>query len=256
MAAAVAAVVQTSRRRIRLDVTGWPTDGPVTVTGATASGLSWTVRSITHVSAGAMSGGDYEMPSGVPVTYTATDGTTTVTSAAVSITLPAEMLRAPTTPALDVVLQVISKPGVDYARDEVVLRPLGRRTAVVLSGALSAGAFTLRVRTRTDADLTALDALAAGSARCLLILGDSQMAWTYVAVGSIRRSPFVHYFAQPSDPDGVGRWQEWDLSCTVISQPAGDLTDPYVSLGAIKAGYATLGAVAAAFPTLLDVLKA
>lgn len=256
MAAAVAAVVQASRRRIRLDLTGWPTDGPVTVTGATSSGLSWTVRSITHVSAGAMSGGDYEMPSGVAVTYTATDGTTTATSSSVTVMLPTSMLRSPTSPALDVVLEVVSKPGVEHARHEVVLRPLGRRTAVVLSGALSAGAFTVRARTRTDADLAALDALAAGSARCLLILGDSQMARTYVAIGSIRRAPVVGYFARASDPTGVGRWQEWDLSCTVIAQPAGDLTDPYTSLGAVKAGYTTLGAVQAAFSSLLDMLKA
>lgn len=254
----VATVLDATLARIRVDLSGWSPDGPVTVTGSDGVS-SWRVRSITAISGGVSTGWDYEAALGVPVTYTATSGATSVSSAPVTLPVSAQMcawLRAPGLPALDMQIEPVGKPSIKRERASAVLRPMGRRTAVTLSGALSVGSFDLVVRTYTDAQAQALDQLVALSPVALLLMPGTRTARQYVSIAGLDEDPDVHYRAQSAAADDVGRWATWVLPCTVTTQPAGGVFgDPSVSWQAVKSTYATWTATKAAKASWLDVLK-
>lgn len=262
MAATITATVDTAYVRVRVDLSGWSADGPITVMGRSGQ-MSWQVRSITTVSGGVISGYDYEMPLSIasdmqPITYSAYDGSALVTSSSVTVVVPdcASMLRAPGLPALDVDIEVIHKPEVEYPADMVVLTPLGRETGIPLSGALSAGRFDLAVRTRTELQAVALMSLLRVSRPTVLaIIPGTRLRRQYVATGTVQEAPFMPFRSQ--SPEDGGDWSEWTIPCTVVDRPAGRVFgDPTASYQAGLDQYPTYQASLDAQPDYLDRLKA
>lgn len=253
MVAVITPTVDATLRRVQVSLTGWSSDGPVSVSGTDGS-VSWLVRSITATSGGATAGYDYEAPLGRAVTYSAMDGSTPVTSGSVTVPGGVAMLRAPGLPSLDATVEVVRVPAVSYERDQTVLRPLGRRTAIVQSGTLAAGSWELEVRTYTKAASQALGEMLATAPVLLLVAPGWEHDREYVAVASVAATPAVHYYS--TDGTGAGAWRTWTIPCTVVRQPVGGMYgDPTSSWQAIKDAYPTWAAVKAAKATWLDVLK-
>lgn len=253
MAAVITATVDQTYRRVQVQLTGWTVDGTIVVTG-TSGDDSWPVRGLTDVLGGATLGYDYEAPLDSPVTYTASSGATLVTSNTVTVGVTTARLVAPSLPGLNVDVEIISTAAVTRQRPRAVLHPIGRRTAIAITGDLSAGSFMLGIRTRTDDDAAALESLLAASSTVLVQWPGTRRDHTYVDTGDVEESPVVGF--RHTVPGDVGDWAEWSVECDIVDRPEGGLYgDPTASWGAIVAAYATWGALMADKASWLRVLE-
>lgn len=231
--------------RVGLQIDGFTDGVPVTITrdGDAVRGAVSIVPS-----SGSYFVWDYEAPFSVSVHYEATDGTLTAT-ADVTLPITAAFLRAPGLPSLDREILPADVPTVSRPRPTTVLRPIGRRTPVVLSGTRSAGEFTLLVWARSYTEADELLALVDNAAVALLLMpGTRGLDRVYVSVGDIEEQPITGY----RDDD----WTLWALSCVVVNSPVGDTTgDPTASYQAILDTHTSYAALWAANDTYLDVLR-
>lgn len=243
-------------RRIGVTLSGWvsPANGAITVKRVHPDTTEWTVRGFGATSGGAAFVWDYEAPFGVAVTYYAMDGTTKISSAAVTLASSQPMIRVPGLPSLDIAVAPVAKPTVKYPRRVVDLEPLGRDTFVALGGPRMAGRFALTLQTVTDGDSAALRAALRSALTVLLVWPSSNVPYRYVRVADLDEDPQVDWMLS-SDGAG-GQWTYFTLDCAVTDQPAGGIFgDPTASYAAIASTYATYTALKAAKATYLDVLK-
>lgn len=231
--------------RIGLQIDGFTDGVPVTITRDGDA-----VRGGVNVvpSSGSYFLWDYEAAFSTNVHYEATDGTLTAVDD-VTAPITAAFLRAPGLPSLDREILPANVPTVSRPRPTTVLRPIGRRTPVVLSGTRSAGEFTLLVWARDFTEADELLALVDSAAVALLLLpGTRGLDRVYVSVGDVEEQPITGY----RDDE----WTLWALACVVVDSPVGETTgDPTASYQAIVDTHASYLALDTANGTYLDVLR-
>lgn len=247
--ATLTATFDASIARVGLQIDGFVDGTPVTIT---RDGVP--VRGGVEVvpSSGSYFLWDYEAPFSVNVHYEATDGTLTATD---DVTLPVTeaWLRAPGLPALDMPVLPREVPTLTRPRPTTVLRPIGRRRPVVLSGTRSAGEFTLNLWTSTQTEAEALQSLIEEAATVLLLMpGTRALERVYVALGDAESSPLAPH--RPADVNDS--WVLWSISATVVDEPVGDVFgDPTASYQAIVDTHASYTALMSANSSYLDVLR-
>jgi hypothetical protein len=231
--------------RVGVQIDGFTDGVPVTITrdgDAVRSGVG------VVPSSGSYFVWDYEAPFDVSVHYEATDGTLTATD---DVTLPLTVayLRAPGLPSLDREILPANVPAVSRPRPTAVLRPLGRRAPVVLSGTRSAGEFTLQVWARSATEADDIQALVDEAAVALLIMPRARgIARVYVSIADVEEQPITGYVDE--------EWSLWVLACVVVDSPVGDTTgDPTASYQAIVDAHSSYASLYAANDTYLDVLR-
>lgn len=210
--------------RVRLDVTasGTPTVTSVTVTRTDVSGKTYPVRTsdggALPVSGGVATAYDYEIPYGTTSTYSvAATGATTVTASA-TVDVASVWLVHVGVPALSMALPVISEiRELTRPLDRGLFPVIGRPDPIAITGgARSTPAGVLGVRTKTDAQRTALDLLIDDGSTLLLNLPASLgwgMSTCYVSIGDVTTARTVDFAGQP--------WREWTLPYQVVGRPAG-----------------------------------
>ncbi|MDQ6795293.1 MAG: hypothetical protein M3067_10850 [Chloroflexota bacterium] len=257
MAATITATLDSTYRRVGVQLGGFAASGPVSVYRVHADGTTHLVRGVSALSGGAAFGWDYEATFTGSVTYYAMDGTTKVTSGAVSVGTTDAMLRAPGLPSFDVTIHPIAKPKLRRVRPQTVLRPWGRSTAIVLSDTAKSAEFEISLRTYSDVEANALLALYQQTATALLIMPNTRTDWQYVALGDLLEVPVVVYGRQPGDTAASpATWAEWVVPCVVVDQPVGGIYgDPTATYSAVAAAYPTYAALLAAKSTYLDLLR-
>ncbi|MBP9918715.1 MAG: hypothetical protein KBF43_09030 [Dermatophilaceae bacterium] len=256
MTGSITPVIDTTYARVGVTLSGWlsPTDGPITVKRVHPDTSEWTVRGFGSTSGGAAFAYDYEAPFGQSVTYYAMDGATRVISAPVSIASSKAMLRAPGLPSLDCTILLAKLAPQVFPDPQAVLRPLGRQTAVVLSGGRAAGDLTVVVETHSFAEGSALETILMQKATVLLVRPGTRKPWLYVKVGDATETPFTDWML--SGDGAAGEWALWSLPCTVTDSPAGGIFgDPTATYQKILDTYPTYQALLSAKATYLDVLK-
>lgn len=262
MAGTLTATPDPGRQRVAVELGGWvaPSDGPLTVYRVHPGGTQYPVRGLSATSGGAAFAYDYETPFGTPVTYTALDGTTTVTSTSATLTVPLQLtggwLSVPGLPSYGQPITPTGKPETLRARPQAVIVPWGRATPIVLSDTRKSLTFAVNVRTHTDAEAVALTAMLDASDVLLMRLPATRTGWQYVAVGDVRESPDIPTAAADRIPGDVDEWSVWTLPCTVVDSPVGGIFgDPNASYQVILDTYPTYTALLAGKATYLDVLK-
>ena len=257
--ATLTATADTAAGRLGVTAAGLATSGPVAFYRVHPGGERYLVRGPVTASGGAAFVWDYEAPFRLAVTYEVDDSGTTVTSGAVTLPTTEAWLRAPGLPGYDAAVELIEKPKPGRARTAAVLRPLGRKTAVVISSVLQSSEFDLKVRTYGYTQARALVGLVEQAPTALLVVPGLVDSWQYVAILSLAEAGVVDW--RPADLDGndendPGSMTEWSIACVVTDRPVGDMYgDPNASYQALLDTYPTYQALKDANATYLDVLK-
>ena len=251
----VAATVEAANvpPRVRLNITdsGTPAVTSVTVTRLNPDGSTTPVRTYDGNPLGLSSSTgllyDYEMPYGAPVSYSTVE-TPANSSAQVTVPISDVWLIHPGVPALS---QPVVAAGITARIRPVargVHRPMGRRNAVVQTdGQRKSPAYTLTIRTTTDADRTALDDLLDDSSVLLLnVPATKQWGITteYVSVGDSSENRLLQYAREQR--------RNWELPLIVVDAPVGGSQSQRTLLDLLA--YPTLNSLSAAYPTLNALL--
>lgn len=230
--AAIALEVDTDLMRVGVTLSAW-TNGNTVVYRQHADGMSYTVRGAQPfvVSGGVGFVWDYEPPFNEPVTYRADSGSSTITSAPVTVASEDAWLRAPGLPSLDMQVKLPGKPPqITHARPSSIRYPMGNSTPIVRSGARRAAQFDLTVRVRSDDEAGALERLLHQAPVMLLQVPLTRLAWRFVHVADANEVPVVEYGDVDDDPHRVGMWSDYLLTCVEVSRPLGDVFgDPSAS---------------------------
>ena len=154
---AITTTLDASRYRVGVELSGWTTDGDVTVYRVHADGSRNPVRGMSAVSGGAAFGWDYETPLSAAFTYEADDGGT-VSSSSVTLDVPyyVATLTVPGLPSFGGVIEPTTKPALNFERPQVSIDILGRTSNIIKSDVMKAPTFTLQLRTRTTAEAYSL----------------------------------------------------------------------------------------------------
>jgi hypothetical protein len=236
--------------RIQLDISGL-SGATVTVVRVEPDGSRVSVRGQAP---GPLAGGstvafDYDAPFNRPVYYVATGSGTPVTSATVTLTVNQPWLIHSGVPSLSCPLDIESFGDRTRDTNQGVFRPLGRQTAVVISdGVRHSAEYELRVRTSSEAQEMAMDALLDDASPLLLQVaypGIARTRYEWVSIGQVTTSNIVDWFGN--------NFVRWVLPCTVTDAPVGEL-QAQRTLGNLAADFATLGDIAGAYATLRDIL--
>lgn len=236
--------------RILLELTG-ALGTQVTITRVDAAGNRSPVREANPavLDAGAVIVSDYEAPYNQTVHYVATTSGPTITSDPVTLTADRPWLVHPGIPDLSQPLTIASLGQRTYPTNQGVHRPLGRRTAIVITdGQRQSPTYDLTVRTETEQQLQDLLELVDDAQALLLqiVYPDAvRTRYEWVSIGDVTEDDIIPaaQFAELS----------WVLPCTVVDAPAG-LLQAQRTLGDLAADFATLGDIAAAYDTLRDVI--
>ena len=264
--AALLAEVQASPTRVVLTLSAWPVDGEVAVFRVHADGSRRLVRGSSATGTVAVSGGvgaaiDYEAPYLEAVRYEALSGAGLVSSASVTLTVDASTawLSVPGVPTLvmPVMLERTFVPS--FPRQQTVLRPRGRSTAVVIGDVRQQGGFTAALRTHTFAEGRELLSMLAQSRALLLRAPGMFVSYAYVDVGDVVPEPLVHYrpaVLDGADSSDAGAWLTWSLPCVVVDAPTGaNFGDPTASWDAVKAAGVSWDQLKNAGVTWLDMQR-
>ncbi|WP_100499688.1 hypothetical protein [Geodermatophilus chilensis] len=245
--------------RIRLDVvdTGDPAVTQVTVTRTGPDGVVVPVRTgdgapLPLATSGTTRIGtlyDYEAPLGAPVAYSSIESPG-VASAQVVVDADDVWLIHPGVPALS---RPVLAAGISERTRRVtrgVHQPSGRKHTVTQSdGQRKAPEWTLTVRTTTDADRTAVDALLE-DAGVLLLNVPASWGWginaEYVSVGDSVEQRLMPYAPEPR--------RHWQLPLLVTDRPEGG-SQAERDYADILADYEDYAALLAAYPTYYDLLS-
>lgn len=233
--------------RVQITISGL-SDSTTTITRLDPDGRVRAVRAAEPATlvAGAWQGFDYEMPLGVPVTYTSTPPLNAVeTSTAATVTVTDGWLVHPGVPDLSVRLPQANVTQLEErtrAARSAVLQPLGRATPIVVNETRSGVQSGLTLLTETlDA---AADVLAAVSSGAPMLLNFPPtwgwgVTWEYISIGDVTEG-FV--------AKGLSAARLFTLPYTVVDRPVGSLTAQWTWAGVV-AQYATWADVTAAFDT-------
>jgi hypothetical protein len=226
------------RLRVGVELSGWGTDGPVSVFRVHSDGSRHEVRSMSAVSGGAAFGWDYETPLSAAVTYEADDTTGTVTSAAATLAVAYNVatLTVPGLPSFGGVVLPASKVSPTRKRPSVALDVIGRSTYIVKSDVLKAPEFTLELYTQTDAEAYSLTSMFAIAPVLLLRMPGTRVTdWCYVSVGDLEERPGIPFKTRPDSGRTDGEFATWSLSCQVTDAPVGGMVgDPTSTWQALK----------------------
>lgn len=258
--AAITATVVTNPDRISISLSAWAADGPVAVYRVHADGTRWLVRggqggtTTVTVSGGVAAVFDDEAPHMVPVTYEASSGATLISSSAVTISVDGGYLSVPGLPSFRAAVNLVAKPGARRPRPRTVMRPRGRRNAVIIGDNRKGREFTLSLRTKTFADADHIEDILDQAGTVLLRMPGTRWAWLYVDVGDLSPAPTVHYRpVDGSDANDVGAWEEWTLECIETDPPVGGVYgDPTASWDVLQATGKTWDQLKVAGVTWLD----
>jgi hypothetical protein len=234
---AITTTTDLDRLRVGVELSGWGTDGPVSVYRVHSDGSRHEVRSMSAVSGGAAFGWDYETPLSASVTYEADDTTGTVTSASVSLDTRIATLTVPGLPSFGGEVFPTGKPRMERDRPTVDLDILGRSTYISKSDVLKAPGFTLQLKTKTDAQAYSLTSMLAIAPVLLLRMPGTRVTdWCYVRAAGITEDPFVHYRPSLTAAAGsVAEWSLWSIDCKVTDAPVGGMVgDPTSTWQALK----------------------
>lgn len=253
----ITTTVDTDYARVGVTLSGFPADGPVDVYRVHPDDTRHLVRGVSDISGGAAFGWDYEAPLSAPVHYEADDGSTVIASGETAIPERRAWLRSPGLPFLDMPVDIAAVPSTERSRPTVVLRPFGRRSAIVLSDTAKSPEFTIRFRTYTYDDADSLVALFEQTPTGLLLMPGAREAHRYVSLGSLVEVPVTGYIARDGqDEDDPGAMSEWEVECVVTDSPVGGIFgDPTASYQAVLDATPTYAALLAGNPSYLDVLK-
>lgn len=246
-------------QRVRLDVTdvGSPNLFAATVTRLDPDGRVVPVRTddgnplvLTTFGANRVGiGYDYEMPYGVPVTYSSVESPA-VSTAEVTVNETSIWLIHPGVPALSmpIELRAGSLQEEEYPVRQGIFRPMGRTNPVVVTdGARGGLSSSMKVSTETLAELAALRALISDAGTVLLNIPTSLelgIDSSYIAVGGVT---VVRLTGIGQDPQ-----RTVTMPFTVVDRPVGGTTAArtYVDL----LSYTSYADLLAAYNTYLDVL--
>lgn len=246
--------------RVSVSLSGWSADGPVAVQRVHADTSVHEVY-MPDVSGGVSQAYDYWPVAVEAITYQALNGSTLITSASVTVADDRARLIAAGLPDVAVEVVPTAVPGVDEGRPVAVMESPFREYPKGEYGVAQAGSFTLKVRTSSAAELTALRTALRTSGVALLRMPYTDLAWQWVLISRWPRDPMVHFRRQnPAVTDSVADWREWALSCLIVGDPEalpfGDPSASYQRLVDSGRTYQQLldwkGAGAT---TYLDVLK-
>lgn len=261
--AAIAVALMTNPDRISVTLTAWAADGPLAVYRVHPDGTRWQVRgasggdgSVT-ISGGVGAVLDDEAPFLQSVTYTALSGGAPVTSAAISLPVSVPYVTVPGLPSYRIPVTLVSKPHVSRPRPRTVMRPRGRRNAVVIGDTRKGNEFQLHLRTRTFTAADLLEQVCDQAGTVLLRIPGIRQPWVYVDIGDLQSANFVPYRpATGTDPADVGAWEDWTLSCIETDPPVGGIYgDPTASWDAANAAGKTWTALNIAGKTWLDMAR-
>lgn len=167
-------------------------------------------------------GYDYESWFGAATTYTATTTTGTATSPSVTLPVTDIWLRHPGVPSLSQKVDFQGEGDPVRAVTQAVLQPLGRANPVVISdGQRKAKQGTLTLRTKSDAEHTALLALVDDVTPLLLDVPPGKgfgadLAHQYLAIGDLTQQRLrPDYYPHP--------WRIWTAPYIVVGRPAGGI---------------------------------
>lgn len=258
--ATLTATVVTNPDRVSLSLTAWAADGPVAVYRVHADGTRWLVRGAAGGDASVtVSGGvgavlDDEAPYMQAVTYTAVSGASTIASGSVTISIDTAYLTVPGMPSFRMPVALIAKPSAPRPRPRTVMRPRGRRHAVIIGDTRKGREFEVRLRTYTFAQADLLESVCDQAGVLLLRVPGTRWPWTYVDIGDLVAAPVVPYRATDAGAFGVGAWEEWTLSCIETDPPVGGIYgDPTASWDALNTAgktWTTLNTAGKTWPDL------
>ena len=243
--------------RVKIDVTdtGTPAINSVTVTRVDPAGNTSVVRTPTGgplqlVTSGSTRVGtvyDYEVPYGVPVTYSTSERPAVVTP---QRTVPETRvwLVHPGVPdrSVPVIVAGLSERVRTVTRG--VHRPMDRKNPIVITdGRRHSAEQTITVRTVSDSGRAAMDALL-DDATVLLLNIPATKQWgmdaCYIAVGDVTESRLVPWGQQPM--------RHWLLPFVVVDAPAGGSQSQW-TWADVMATYSTWAQLIAANPTWADL---
>ena len=257
----ITAVAAASPLRVEVTVSGWSSDGALTLSRVHPDGTRWPVRGVPDVSGGTTFVADYEAPFAVPVYYEATNSSVLVWSSPVTVPLATGgYLSVPGLPSLATAVQITAKPAWSRGRARTVVMPAGGTSQsvrpIVMSGPRGSRSFSVVVRTYTAADAAAVDAVLDWPV-ILLRMPGIPPAWAYVAVSGEKATPMVHFRAvNDADEFDAGGWYEWALDCVEVDPPVGDnYGDPLATWQALVNTGKSWQDLVTAGKTWLDILR-
>lgn len=237
--------------RIELNITGLA-GTTVTVTRIDPDGNKSPVRSANPapLSGGEWVGFDYEVPFGVPVTYSAVSNTGAKdTVGPVALVVNEPWLIHPGIPMLSRPVNVARLGDRTSDTNQGLHQVLGRTNPIpITDGSRHGEAFTVTLKTDSQFEADALQTLLADSSVLLLQISypysESRDYW-WVSVGQVTRSPRSQPYVAP-------QWA-WQLPCTVVDIPVGTLQATWTWQDVVD-GYATWQDVVDGFPKWRDVV--
>lgn len=238
--------------RVRLDVTADASETATTVTRLDADGHLRPVRTNDGGPLG-ISGGvalvyDYEAPFETSVSYSSEESPATV-SATVTVPETRVWLIHPGVPELSTPIVIASFGSRRRRVTQGVFFPLARSKPLVFTdGARKAPESVLEVRTDSEGDLLAIDAITEDASTLLLNIPAS-LGWgiptSYIAIGDTDEDRLVDYAAEPR--------RYVTLPYFVVDRPAGG-SQAERTWADVIVDYATWDDVMAAYDTWLDLL--
>ena len=189
---------------------------------------------------------DYEAPFGQQVTYTLAENLQAVSPTTLDV--PDVWLIHPGVPSRSMRIRVAGISPLARRVQRGVFYPLGNRYPIVnTDGRRKAPEGTLMVRTESDPDRAAMDALL-DDAQTLLLNVPAAKKWgltaLYIAVGDAEEARFLNWGSHP--------YRNWPLPFVVVDRPAGGAQAQW-NLDEVDAAYADLDEVKATYPTLADL---
>lgn len=240
--------------RVLLELT-WTGQTEATIVRTDPGGSQTPVRlgePATLDGSGSWVGYDYESWFGQPTYYEAITSGGTISTGAVSLDVTDVWLRHPGIPSLSLQIDFQGDGAPVRPVNQAVLEPLGRTYPVVVSdGRRKAKRGEITIRTKSDAELTALAALVDDVTPLLLDVPPSKgygvdLQHQYLAIGDITQSRLrPDYYPHP--------WRIWTASYIVVGRPAGDLQSErtYATLVIDHATYQELVTTYATYTELL-----
>lgn len=231
MAAITATVDLTSTPpRVDVSLSGWSADGPVTVQRVHAD-TSVHAIFMPDVSGAVSQVYDYSAPFGESFYYQAADGSTSVTSASVSIPITADWISAPGFPTAAVSVDVDEIGEAAMTRQVAVMESPFRALPAVEYGELQGDRVSLSLTT-TSADATAAMKAALKLTGVLLVrIPGSDYSWVHMFAQAARKPVVVWRSATAGT---AADWREWRLDCVAVTDPDptpfGDPTASYQAL--------------------------
>lgn len=259
--ATITATIVTNPDRISVSLAAWAADGPVTVYRIHPDGSRWLVRgaaggdTTVTVSGGVGAVLDDEAPYMQAVTYTAVSGASSIASGSVTLAVTTPTLTVPGLPSYRIDVEPIVKPSATRTRPRTVMRPRGRRNAVVIGDTRKGREFELQLSTLSYPDADLLESVLDANGVVLLRFPGHRWPWLYIDVGDFSSRAVVDWLpTDGTDPANGGAWEDWSLSCIETDPPVGGIYgDPTASWDAVTLAGKTWTALNTAGKTWLDM---